>query len=74
MDESYQESADCLLNGVVKIHDSSFAAPNSLELNFTCMLYLHTTYNGSLFLISEDEKEELQMEDDVYESLLTFSE
>ena len=74
MDESYQESADCLLNGVVKIHDSSFAAPNSLELNFTCMLYLHKTYNGNLILVSEDEKEELQLQNKEYESKLTFSE
>ena len=74
VNEGYQEPTDCFLNGVAKSYDSSFPSQNSLELNFTCVLYLHTTYNGSLILISEDEAGESPLESKEDESQLTFSE
>ena len=74
MNENYQEPTSCILNEVISIPGTFFAAPNSLQLNFTCLLYLHTMYNGSLVLINNDDEEEIQLENDDYERLLTFSE
>ena len=74
MGENYQEPTGCVLNEVISIPGTFFAAPNSLQLNFTCFLYLHTIYNGSLVLIINDDKEEIQLENEDNESLLTFSE
>ena len=74
MDMNYVEPAECLLNEVVRIHNSCLDAPNTLQLNFTCMLNLHTTYNGSLHLIIDDNKGELQLGNEEYESLIKFGE
>ena len=73
VDESYHEPDSCLLNEV-EAYNSFLVVDNTLQLNFTCTLYLHTIYDGHLLLIRNKEMGQLELEGENYEILLTFSE